>query len=299
VSVGVIVPVYGRVQYLAQALDGVLTQDPPPDEVIVVDDHSPSPVRLETRFAARCRLIRRDTRGGPGAARDTALAMLDTELVAFADDDDVWRAGKLAAQLDAFERYPEVALCFGVAEIAGVDGRATGERWQTLPVGVLRPDHLAPLLYEHNPIPTSSVLARRAALIAAGGFGGPPLCEDWGLWLRLLARGESFVFEPRAEITYRRHPGGATSDISRLAECSLTIHADHRGLVDEATSRRVRARDLTALARGRVRERRYGDARRGLADAAALAPLAPRDRALRALLAVPLLRSALGRRAPY
>jgi GT2 family glycosyltransferase len=299
VSVGVIVPVYGRTQYLAEALDAVVRQDPSPDEVIVVDDCSPSPVQLKPRFASRCRLVRRDARGGPGAARDTALAMLETELVAFADDDDVWRAGKLAAQLGAFERHPEVALCFGAAEIAGVDGRATGERWQTLPVGVLRPDHLAPLLYEHNPIPTSSVLARRAALIAAGGFGGPPLCEDWGLWLRLLARGESFVFEPRAEITYRRHPGGATSDISTLAECSLTIHADHRELVDEPTWRRVRARDLTALARGRVRERRYGDARRGLADAAALAALAPRDRALQVLLAVPLLRSALGRRSPY
>ncbi|MDQ6806200.1 MAG: glycosyltransferase family 2 protein, partial [Actinomycetota bacterium] len=36
-----IVPVYGSAPYLFEALEGVLGQNPPPDDVIVVDDGSP------------------------------------------------------------------------------------------------------------------------------------------------------------------------------------------------------------------------------------------------------------------
>jgi glycosyltransferase involved in cell wall biosynthesis len=299
VSVGVIVPVYGRPRYLREALDAVLGQEPRPDEVIVVDDASPEPVVLTREHAVACRLVRREERGGPGAARDTALELLQTGLVACADADDVWLAGKLSVQLDALNQHPEVALCFGAAEIVGPEGEPTGERWQTLPTGVLDADFLAPLLFEHNPIPTSSILARRHALRAAGGFTGPPLGEDWALWLRLLTRGERFLFEPRAVVRYRRHAEGATADIAALAASAYFIHETHAGLVDEATRRRVRAADLTALARGRVRQRRYAAARHALAQAAALSPPAPKERALRAVLAVPVVRAVLGRRDPY
>jgi glycosyltransferase involved in cell wall biosynthesis len=299
VSVGVIVPVYGGAQYLSEALDAVLEQEPPPDEVIVVDDGSPDPVALDRAHASACRLVRRERRGGPGAARDTALEELETDLVACADADDVWLPGKLAAQLRALERHQDVGVCFGAAVIVGPDGEPTGERWERLPSGVLTPDFLAPLLFVHNPIPTSSVVLRRSSLIAAGGFGGPPVGEDWALWLRLLTRGERFLFEPQAMVRYRRHADGATADIAALAESAMLIHETHGGLVDEAARRRAKAADLTALARGRVRERRYDAARTALAQAARLAAPGPRELLLRAVLAVPLLRGALGRRDPY
>lgn len=292
-------PVYGPAPYLSEALGAVLGQDPAPDEVIVVDDASAIPIALDPAHAASARLVRRERRGGPGPARDTALAALHTDLVAFADADDVWHPGKLAAQLEALARHDEVAVCFGRAIVVGPDGQPTGEQWETLPSGVLSGEQLAPLLFEHNPIPTSSVVARREAIAAAGAFSGPPLGEDWALWLRMLARGERFLFEPGAVINYRRHPDGATADIAALAESAFFIHETHQDMVDEGTRRRVKAADLTALARGRVRQRKYRAARGALAQAAALESPPPRERALRALLAVPGVRAGLGRRDPY
>jgi glycosyltransferase involved in cell wall biosynthesis len=292
----VIVPVHagaGRPPYLDQSLGAVLAQAPPPDEVVVVDDGSPQPVVLAPEYADRCRLVRLERRAGPGAARNAALNLLRTELVACADADDIWCAGKLAAQLSALEREPVAALCYGTAEIVGADGTPTGERWEI-------PARLSPrALYEHNPIPTSSVVAVRGALLDAGGFSGPMLCEDWALWLRMIERGDRFVLEPRARIRYRRHAGGATADIAALAAAALHVHELHAGVVDEALARRVQAGDLVALARGRIRERRYGDAREALGRAAALAPLGERERMLRALLMLPGARSLLGRRSPY
>jgi glycosyltransferase involved in cell wall biosynthesis len=298
-SVGVIVPVYGPAPYLEEALAGVFGQSPAPEDVVVVDDGSPSAVRVPETFASRCRVLRRDRRGGPGPARDTALAAISADWIACADADDVWRPGKLAAQLRALERSGEALLCFGTAEIVGPDGRATGERWATLPAGVLEPGFLGPVLYESNPIPTSSVVVRRDAVVEAGGFTGPPLCEDWSLWLRLIERGASFVCAPDAVVSYRRHAGGMTADVAALAESSLLVHEAHAQLVGEEVRRRVRGADLVALARGFVRERRWGDAGTALREAAALTPLTVRERLLRAMVAAPGVRATLGRRAPY
>jgi glycosyltransferase involved in cell wall biosynthesis len=297
--VGVIVPVRSPAPYLAEALESVLQQEPPPAAVVVVDDASQPPLDLHGGLT-----VVRLPEGprGPAAARDAGLAVLDTELVALADADDTWEPGKLAAQLEALEANPGAAVCFGRAVVVDADGEATGERLPELAAGLHRAGDLVPELFDRNVVPAASAVIRRAALDAVGGFGGgPPLPagSDWELWLRLAAAGGDFVCEPRARVRYRRHAGGLTSDVSRLAEAGLTIHTEHAGLVDPDTARRAQARDFETLARGRVRQRRYADARAALAEAAALKPPDTRERLLRVALGVPGLRAALGRRNPY
>lgn len=297
-AVVAIVPVHGSSPYLQAALDALLAQDPPPDEVVVVDDGSPEPVRVDAHPVRIVRIVRRERRGGPAAARETGLAAApEADLVAFADADDRWLPGKLAAQLAALAAHPGAALCFGRAVIVGPDGQPTGEEWEELTPGLHEPAELGPLLYQRNPIPASSVIVRRAALEGAGGFAGPAaLGSDWDLWLRLIRRGASFAYEPRAAIEYRRHSGGVTADVARLAESSLAIRAAHASLVPPDVARRLRSRDLVALARGRVRRRDYAGAREALREAG---DLRPRERLLAGALRVPVVRGALGRRDPY
>jgi len=106
------------------------------------------------------------------------------------------------------------------------------------------------MLYSANPIPTSSVVLRRRALEAAGGFASPVTLAgdwDWDLWLRLAARGETFVCVPDAVVHYRRHPDGLTADVAALARFQLALHEAHADLVDEATRERVRRVDESAL----------------------------------------------------
>jgi glycosyltransferase involved in cell wall biosynthesis len=266
--------------FLDEAVQSALEQDPPPDEHVIV----------------------RDERGdGPAPTRDAGLARLaDCDWVALLDADDAWEPGKLAAQRGAIARHPDAVVCFGRATAVGEDGRPTGERLPELRAGALSAGELAPLLFESNPIPTSSALVRRDALVEAGAFAGPaPLASDWDLWLRLVAAGGTFVCEPRARIRYRRHRAAVTADVAALAESRLAVHEAHAHLVDADRRRRAESRDLVLLARGRIRQRRYGEAAEALRRAHALEPLRGRERALGHLVRVPAVRSALGRRRPY
>jgi glycosyltransferase involved in cell wall biosynthesis len=298
---GVIVPVHGWPSLLAETLDGILAQDPRPEVVVVVDDGSPEPVRLLADHAPHCRLVRHPQRRGLAFARATGLAQLeDCELVALCDADDVWERGKHAAQLEALTKHPRAAACFGSALIVGLDGRPTGEHWHELAPGCHEAAALLALLYEHNPLCVSSVLLRRGAVLDAGGLEFElPRAEDWDLWLRMLARGHAFVMEPRARVRYRRSPGALSGDIAGLASAQLHVHRVHAALVGEEVRRRTEAADRVAHARGLVRRREYAAARAELALASRLGPLEPRERALAALLNVPVLRAALGRRDPY
>ena len=254
--VGVIVPVHGFAPYLAEALDCVLAQKPAPAAVVVVDDGSPEPLALHPDHASRCTLVRRAESGGPASARATGLAELgaELELVALCDSDDAWTPGKLAAQVAALECFPDAGLCFGRALVVGADGRQTGERWDELAAGLHAGDELVARLYAANPLPTSSVVLRRAALEAVGGFASPVrVAEDWDLWLRLAAAGFGFVSEPGAVVRYRRHPGGLTADVAELARCQLELHRAHGDLVAPEIRERALAADAAALRAARRR----------------------------------------------
>lgn len=256
--IGVIVPVHGFAPYLAEALDCVLAQEGTGAlDVVVVDDASPLPIELHPDHAPYCRLVRRDSCGGPAAARATGLAALSSavSLVALCDADDAWLPKKLARQTAALDGSPDdTVACFTRALIVGTDGRPTGERWAELRAGLHAGAPLTSLLYESNPIPTSSMLLRRSALEKAGGFASPVrVAEDWDLWLRLAAGGGVFVCLAETLVRYRRHPGGLTVDVEGLARCQLELHRAHAGLVSDEVRERALAGDAAALRSARRR----------------------------------------------
>ncbi len=254
-----LVPVHGFAPYLAEALDAVLAQGPA--AVVVIDDASDPPLALHADHAGAVTLLRRDVRGGPAVARANGVAALPAavDLIALCDADDVWEPGKLAAQQDALAAHATVGLCFGRAVVVAPDGRPTGERWEEPPAGLHPAAPFARELYAANPIPTSSVVLRRPAVEAAGGFAGPvDIAEDWELWLRIARAGFDALCLPDARVRYRRHPGGLTADVARLATAQRAVHTAHADLVDADTARRAIAQDEHVLAA----ERRRGHLRR-------------------------------------
>ncbi|WP_328709142.1 glycosyltransferase family 2 protein [Microbispora hainanensis] len=67
-------------------------------------------------------LVNRRAVGLPGA-RNTGIAVLGTDLVAFCDDDDLWLPGKLAAQVAALTEEPDAGFASCAVEVEYGDRR--------------------------------------------------------------------------------------------------------------------------------------------------------------------------------
>ena len=110
-TVSCVVPAYNAERYVARALESVLEQSRPPDEIIVVDDGSTDGTAavLES-YGSRLRVVHQEN-SGPAAARNRGIRMATGEIICFQDADDEWHRDKLAKQLVLLEARPEVGIC--------------------------------------------------------------------------------------------------------------------------------------------------------------------------------------------
>ena len=111
--VSVIIPVYNREKYLAEAIESVLAQTYRPIEVIVVDDGSTDgSADIAKRFGSPVRYYFQPN-SGAGAARNRGIAVARGSFLAFLDSDDLWVEDKLTHQMAAFERHSDVDIVSG------------------------------------------------------------------------------------------------------------------------------------------------------------------------------------------
>ena len=140
-----VIPVCDRAAMLERCLAALGDRYP----VVVVDDGSRDPLAVATAAARHgAALIRRDVNGGPGAARNTALESVASDLVAFIDSDCV--------------------ACPGLDRAAGpAPGRSAGRRGRS-PHHRPGPRHLGRALHlgEREPGP------RRQGRAGAAAFPG-------------------------------------------------------------------------------------------------------------------------------
>ena len=184
-TVGVVIPTYERVNETVRAVESVLAQTVPPDEVVVVDDGSKQATveELGDRLASHpVALVRAPRSTHPGRTRNAGLAALQTHWVAFLDSDDTWAPTKLERQLAAVG--DNAAICTNARRIVG--GAPRGVVVDDLPARL----GLRELINE-NKVINSSVLVTRAVLEEVGQVASSYLvrgCEDYATWLRIATR---------------------------------------------------------------------------------------------------------------
>lgn len=114
--VSVIIPVYNRDRYLAEAIESVLAQTYPAIELIVVDDGSTDlSAEVAQRYLPNLIYFYQQN-GGISAARNTGIGLAQGEFLAFLDSDDIWMPDKLSQQMAAFTSDPNLEAVFGYVQ---------------------------------------------------------------------------------------------------------------------------------------------------------------------------------------
>lgn len=228
---------YNHERFLETALESVTRQELLPGHLIVVDDassdSSSSIIRRYLQSAqGNITALYHQTNRGLLRTLNEALALVDTEFVAFMSADDWMEPARFSRQLVEFEMAgPTCALVHSDMFIADEGGkRLEGTHWTRK--GRSAGDIFLDCV-QRCAIGTPSALIRSSALRAVGGYDESLLYEDFDMWLQLSRRHEiSYIDRPL--VTYREVATSMSnswdlwqSHLSRLN--SLMKHLDIQG----------------------------------------------------------------------
>jgi glycosyltransferase involved in cell wall biosynthesis len=234
----------------------------------VVDDSSRdgTGTAVEQRFGGDRRApvrVLRGRFGGAAAARNAGWRATAAPWVALLDADDLWEPEKLARAAEALAAAPGAAWFFSDGSFRTLGGEVHPS-WLALYADLPEAYVGSPLaeLFQVNFVLTSSVLARREALEATGGFDETlSHAEDLDLWIRLARRWPAAA-SPRALVSYQHREGGLSGQVERrlLGDVELFGRLAADPGLPGTLRRRARLRRARARFKLAVTALREGDA---------------------------------------
>ncbi|MBL6932440.1 MAG: glycosyltransferase family 2 protein [Rhodospirillales bacterium] len=229
-DVSVIIPAYRAAGTIGRALASIAAQSVRPLEVIVIDDGSDDGTfEVAGSMAGDLEGIELKTfvqeNAGAGAARNKGLDEASGTYIAFLDADDEWLPTKLERSMARIVEGGHVLVAHDFIQIEA-DGS------ETLIECARRYDDAHDVysgLYRQGFIGTSTVVAKRAAIVAAGGFDETlATAQDFDLWLKILGDdGTSFSVFPETLTRYHVSPRSITTFTERRLACTLRIAQRH------------------------------------------------------------------------
>jgi glycosyltransferase involved in cell wall biosynthesis len=243
--VSVIIPCYNTAQLVAKCLDSVFAQTFRDFEVIVVNNGSPDTSELERvleLYMSRIVYIKQ-SRKRPGRARNTGIVSAHGEFVAFLNSTDSWMPHHLEMQLKQFENDPSLDLAYANSFLTGDPGRQVDFQTRFPSNG---PATFETIAGERCQIPIATVVARKAAILKAGGFDESlPLGDDFDMWLRTAFHNAKigYIRDVTAYMAGGR-AGAPSTSRAKVAEAYWRIleNADRKLPLSEAQRKLVRER---------------------------------------------------------
>ena len=192
----VVIPVYNRAHSIAQALQSVLDQTRPADEIIIVDDGSTD--NLEDALAAfRSRIVLvRQPNAGVAAARNLGAEKATGDWLTFQDSDDLWTSDHLAVvERDLAQAGPDVVTHIGDVVYAGKGYSRSlfSIKRQSFPQGRARlVDDPLPLVISGMTLQAAAI--RKDIFWRVGGFDTKMrIAEDTALFCQIAIEGKFLV----------------------------------------------------------------------------------------------------------
>lgn len=223
--ISALVTTYRRFEKVCRAIDAILRQTHPVDEIIVVDNGSPEPeylglharyesapvpvnvVRLSRGTHTQPPLLDADGHEIDVACRDTmnvALALARGDWLAPCHDDDEWLPGRIAGGVETLGRHPGLSLvgCHVLnrteaGDLLGVHHDCHGPHGFPMGDGVT---DVTGCLIHFNPLAVSGLLFSRRLVEAVGGW--QRWCPDGiGQHMRRLAASDWDFYRRASRVT--------------------------------------------------------------------------------------------------
>lgn len=256
-TVSIIIPNYNYGAYLPEAIDSVLAQTVPADEVLIIDDASTDGSReILNAYADKARIEINSENLGIVENFRKAVSMTSGDYVAFVGADNRIRADFIEKCRSALDRNEDAAVAYTDLIMFGpragmmsnrenvtVVAESMGERW--------------PLLLRRYPDPTPEVLSRfkthnfvhgssmfrRRDYEAVGGYESNLQAEDHNLFYRIHKLGRKFIHIPEPLLEYRQHSAKQANTVLGLEMQNRILRQRAKALEKELSSAQQRLRE--------------------------------------------------------
>jgi glycosyltransferase involved in cell wall biosynthesis len=219
--VSVCMPAYRAELFLTATLESLRAQTFADWELIVCEDASRDGTEAILRAFAEAgpqpvRYLRHEQSLGPSTGRNRAMAEARGEWLALLDSDDLWAPDHLASLLSCAARTPAAALVYAGCVLFDHDTGRDLKLYAPTPAQVA--SHPTSLFLGAYNIQPSATMIRADLFKTAGGFDpGFRYAEDLELWLRYARAGTVFAYTNALTCRYRKHAGGFSRHIDRMA----------------------------------------------------------------------------------
>lgn len=205
--VSVIVSCYNHEKYIEECILSVLSQDYKNIELLVVDDgSSDASVDVINRLKGKYDFyfLAQENKGLTRTLNET-IAKSKGEYIVPLRSDDVMLPHRVSTQIEYIIDKPEVGICGGNIELIDSDGALYPESRQGRDVPFRRLNFEDVFLERKPYVPATTLLIRREALEAVGGFDEDNRLEDLMIELKITRAGYYIDCIPVVLAKYRKH----------------------------------------------------------------------------------------------
>lgn len=228
-SYSVLMPLFYKdnPQWFEESLTSMLEQSVAPAEIVIIHEYENGKLLNDVIDTARVKYpnteivdVLDDSLIGKGLGGVLAEGVnrCRYEYVARMDSDDISKGDRCEKQLAAFLAFPDLTIVGGwIDEFEdSIDNIISVRKVPETTVQIKKFSHV------RNPFNHPAVMFKKEAVLAVGNYAALPRCEDYDLWVRMLADGqealnlqESLVFYRTNEAQRQRRKDKKAYDIRR------------------------------------------------------------------------------------
>tara|TARA_B100001093_G_scaffold100534_1_gene92605 strand:+ start:8491 stop:9450 length:960 start_codon:yes stop_codon:yes gene_type:complete len=187
-SVCVIIPCYKDSETLEKAIQSVINQTVPVDEIIVVNDFSPETKAIDSIISSYPSIIyiKNNFNVGLAKSRNIGVNKSSTELISFLDADDELHPQKIELQLSVYKPSHAITCSFGRK-----NNFSSNKFYKSLKI---KYHESKKKILVRNTLNGAGILVSKKELLLVGGYDeNLRSCEDWDLWIRFIDDGLKII----------------------------------------------------------------------------------------------------------